>query len=133
LPNKKNEPIQMRFYIRYLLVFLFSFQFLYRNGVIMMYAHFQEDIASNFCENRLNKNKKNCKGKCYLNKQFESSPTKEASSFSLSDLKSDLFLQIFPSYDFSFKTNTTKILEIYELIESLGVSKLITPPPQNYL
>jgi hypothetical protein len=111
------------------MVFLFSFQLIYRNAVIYLYSQYQEEIASMYCENRFNENQ-HCKGKCYLNKQIDESPKQENNFFSLSKLKSELFFEEVFIFKVAYKEVFFTLIDIYRLQETEVFASPVSPPPQ---
>ncbi len=96
-----------------------------------MYAQYQEEIASQYCENRFAQNNKECKGKCYLNKQIEiENSTQNSNHFTLSKLKTEIFLQDIPIIKILFKQNFFRIIEIYLLKITNSFSTIHSPPPE---
>lgn len=62
-----------------LLAVVISFQVLQKTWIVLSYHIHQDFIAANLCENKLNP-ASNCKGKCYLKKQLQSSSDEYATS-----------------------------------------------------
>lgn len=118
-----------KYFIHYFVLFLFSFQLLYRNGVIIMYSQYQQEIAAQYCENRFNKNTE-CKGKCYLNKQLNDAPNSDYHHFSLSKLKLELFFQDFPNFKFSHEQIFVQLYDFCDHKELMRVICPQTPPPK---
>lgn len=118
-----------KYFIHYFILFLFSFQLLYRNCVIIMYSQYQQEIATQYCENRFNKNTE-CKGKCYLNKQLNDNPNSDYRHFSLSKLKSELFYQDLPNFNITILETFVKQYDFGNYQELKGIIYLKTPPPK---
>lgn len=117
------------YYTSLIMVFLFSFQLVYRNAVIYLYSQYKEKIASQYCENRFNQNKE-CKGKCYLNKQINEDSKQNSNHFSLSKLKSEYYFQETLEIKFYLNENYSEILDYYFLNPLYIVISPLSPPPK---
>lgn len=124
--------MSLKYWINIIVVFLFSIQLLYRNAVIILYSQYKDEIASQYCENKLSSTNKECKGKCYLNKQIEEQSPQSTHEFNLSKLKSELFFQEFASFKVYLHISCTDtIYNPYSLSISSGIHYPITPPPKG--
>ena len=121
----------MRNIVATIMLFLFLSQWGFKNAVVVLYSYYQNEIASNYCENRFS-NQTNCKGKCFLNKQILDLPSHKTTPFALSKIKSelyyveDIFKIVFLCSD--IENNATSF---YQYFDCEGFSEMITPPPKS--